>query len=189
MPVSAHIRWRTAEIGEPGLPDHVAAGSWWNGVVTGTLSSYAITNLDYAKLYEVQVSAESPMGRSEWSAAVMGKMVRESGDGSGDMGQSAAAGPVTLPENLSVTMSKGDYMTDTGLTTVVTVSGDCPPNGGGLRVHVKRAGEEWSTEDTVMQNAIPPEATMNLTMTCGDPDGDRDLLEVSELSVDVIAPG
>ena len=89
MPVDARIRWRTAEIGEPGLPDHVEAGSWWqSGLGTHAPTSHTITNLDHTKLYEVQVSAESPMGRSEWSRSVMGKTVRKSDD---DSGESAAA--------------------------------------------------------------------------------------------------
>ena len=50
------------------------------------------------------------------------------------------AGPVTLPDNLSLTVSKGGMTTDTGLSTKFTISGDCPPNGGGFRFQMVLGG-------------------------------------------------
>ncbi len=91
-----------------------------------------------------------------------------------------------LPDNLSVTLSPGAAQTATGLSSKVTIKGDCPPVGG-LKVHMKRADQSWAGEQRTGSNVWPGSSTgngdysMNEIMGCNGKTG--------EISVDGIAPG
>ena len=91
-----------------------------------------------------------------------------------------------LPDNLGVTLSPGAAQTDTGLSSKVTIKGDCPPVGG-LKVHMKRAHESWAGEGRTGSNVWPGgsndngDYSMNEIMDCNGKTG--------EISVDGIAPG
>lgn len=99
----------------------------------------------------------------------------------------AEANPATLPDNLSFTVSKGSMTTDLGpsTSTRVTIAGDCPPNGGGLRFHVTRAGMAWPAEAATSDHKLPDALGYSQTRDCGDI-GSR---EITAVSVDGIDPG
>ncbi len=91
-----------------------------------------------------------------------------------------------LPGNLGVTLSPGAAQTGTGLSSKVTIKGDCPP-AGGLKVHMKRADESWTGEGRTGTNVWPGSAAGN---------GDYSMNEIKEcngktgeISVDGIASG
>ncbi len=91
-----------------------------------------------------------------------------------------------LPDNLGVTLSRGAAQTDSGLSSKVTIKGDCPP-AGGLKVHMKRADESWAGEGRTGSNVWPGgsndngDFSMNEIKDCNGKTG--------EISVDGIAPG
>ena len=91
-----------------------------------------------------------------------------------------------LPENLGVTMSIGSTQTDTGLSSKVTIKGDCPPVGG-LKIQMKRPNESWPEGPGAGSHSWPGGSTdnsgysMNEVAGCGG--------ETGEISVDGIAPG
>ena len=70
MMVTAHIRWRTAQVGNSGETGYAAAGSWnaADGVATGTSTSHTITGLAAGTVYDVEVKAASRIGSSLWAA-------------------------------------------------------------------------------------------------------------------------
>ena len=125
----------------------------------------------------MEVKAASPVGSSEWSATATGVPI----------------GPVTLPDNLSVTVSKGGLITPTGLSTKFTIGGDCPPNGGGFRFQMVRAGTPWPAEGTDLSASYWPADVPSSDnhfevlelRECGKPYWPA----TSQIAVDVISPG
>ena len=166
MPVTTHIRWRTAPlIGSSDPP-----GPWnaEDGVATDTTTSHEITGLANGTFYDVEVRAASPMGASQWAAARYATLLLPYNSVSTDTtpspqpaesdsgaDSSADDNPVTLPDNLSVTMAKGDKTTATGPSTMFTVDGDCPPNGGVLMLQMKRPNEEWPAQGLTSYHVAP----------------------------------
>ena len=186
MPVTTHIRWRTA----PLLGSNDPPGPWnaEDGVTTDTTTSHEITGLANGTFYDVEVKAASAMGSSEWTSARYATLLLPANAISG-----ADDTPVTLPDNLSVTVSKGNMTTPTGTSSKVTITGDCPPNGGGFRFQMKRSNIAWPTEDPTIHHETWPGPTpahsqgypVSELRECGA----RDWLQTSEVSVDGISPG
>ena len=177
MPVTPYIRWRTAPvIGGDG------AGPWnaEDGVATDTPTSHVITGLANGTFYDVEVKAVSPMGSSEWADARYATL-----SVSVNAITISDTTPVTLPDNLSVTVAKDEMTTDTVPSSKVVIMGDCPPNGGGLRLHMVRAGEEWPAEEATSYHRLPDAFPYSETLECGDI-GSR---EITAVSVYGIAPG
>ena len=100
---------------------------------------------------------------------------------------------VTLPDNISITVSKGSLATSTGISTKFTIGGDCPPNGGGFRFQMARAGIQWPGDDTDLSLSYWPEDVPGSDdhfevlelRECGLPDWPV----TSQITVDVISPG
>ena len=196
MPVTTHIRWRTAPVGSSG-----AAGPWnaEKGVATDTPISHSITGLANGTFYDVEVRAASPMGGGQWARARYATLLLPANAVSTPTTDTTPAdsgtddNSVTLPDNLSVTVSKGSLNTDTGLSTKFTIGGDCPPNGGGFRFQMVRAGTPWPAEGTDLSMSYwPTDAPSSDNhfevlelRECGSPDW----RVTSEIAVDVISPG
>ena len=206
VPVTARIRWRTSQEGLLGQPDYVAAGPWnaEDGVTTDTPTSHVIARLTGGKFYDVQVRSVSPVGHSTWSLAATAPSFRAGiapeatpvqqpaeSDTPADSGADATS--VTLPDNLSVTVSRGNITTPTGTSSKVTITGDCPPNGGGFRFQMKRSNIAWPTEDPTTHHETWPGP--NPAHSQGYPIsefrecGASDWPQTSQVSVDGISPG
>ena len=97
--------------------------------------------------------------------------------------------PVTLPDNLSVTVSKGGMTTPTGGSSKVTITGDCPPNGGGLRFQMKPSDIEWPTQDRGSNHLVWPRGVPDSSGNYPITELRECTGEVSKISVDGVAPG
>ena len=203
VPVTAQIRWRTSQEGLPGQTNYVVAGPWnsENGVTTDTPTSHTITGLTGGTFYDVEVRSVTPVGNSSWSltatapayrAGIAPELTSTQQPAEGDTPADSDANPVTLPDNLSVSVSKGGLTTPTGLSTKFTIGGDCPPNGGGFRFQMIRAGTQWPAEGIDLSISYWPEDVPGSDdhlevlelRECGKPDWPV----TSEIAVDVIAP-
>ena len=206
VPVTAHIRWRTSQVGTTGQTDYAAAGPWnaEEGVTTDTPTSHTITGLTGDTFYDVEVRSVTPVGNSSWSLMATAAAFRagiapeatpvpQPAESDTPADSDADATPVTLPNNLSVTMSKGNMTTPAGTSSKVTITGDCPPNGGGFRFQMKRSNIAWPTEDPTIHHETWPGPTpahsqgypISEFRECGA----RDWPQISEVSVDGISPG